>query len=79
MKSLIRQRVPGKVEIRVYIDEQGNVTDYKLGNDVEMDMDKDALHVAQLYGPEFVPAQNNGANVKSIYTLKVSYKLADYR
>lgn len=72
-------RVPGKVEIRVYVDEQGNVTDYKLGNDVEMDMDKDALHVAQLFGPEFVPAQANGVNVKSIYTLKVSYKLADYR
>ncbi len=72
-------RVPGKVEIRVYIDEQGNVTDYKLANDVEMDMNKDALHVAQLFGPEFVPAQSNGVNVKSIYTLKVSYKLADYR
>ena len=72
-------RVPGKVEIRVYIDEQGNVTDYKLANDVEMDMDKNALHVAQLFAPEFVPAQSNGVNVKSIYTLKVSYKLADYR
>ncbi len=72
-------RVPGKVEIRVYIDEQGNATDYKLGNDVEMDMDKDALRVAKLYNPEFVPAQNNGVKIKSIYTLKVSYKLADYR
>lgn len=72
-------RVPGKVEIRVYIDEQGNVTGYKLGNDVEADMDKDALRVAKLYNPEFVPAVNNGVKVKSIYTLKVSYKLADYR
>jgi periplasmic protein TonB len=72
-------RVPGKVEIRVYIDEQGKVTGYKLGNDIEADMDKDALRVAKLYNPEFVPAQNNGAKVKSIYTLKVSYKLADYR
>ena len=72
-------RVPGKVEIRVYIDEQGNVTDYKLGNDIEADMDKDALRVAKLYKPEFVPAQNNGVKVKSIYTLQASYKLADYR
>lgn len=72
-------RLPGKVDIRVYVDEQGNVTDYKLAADVEMDMDKDAMHVAQLYAPEFVPAQNNGINVKSIYTLSVSYKLADYR
>jgi hypothetical protein len=72
-------RVPGKVEIRVYVDEQGNATDYKLGNDVEADMDKEALRVAKLYNPEFVPAQKNGQTVKSIYVLKVSYKLADYR
>jgi hypothetical protein len=72
-------RDPGKVEIRVYIDENGNVTGYKTGNNIEMDMDKDALRVAKLFAPEFVPASNNGKNVKSIYTLKVSYKLADYR
>ena len=72
-------RVPGKVEIRVFIDENGNVTGYKLGNDVEADMDKDALRVTKLFGPEFIPASNNGKNVKSVYTLKVSYKLADYR
>jgi hypothetical protein len=72
-------RVPGKVEIRVYVDENGNPTSYILGNDVESDMDKDALRVAKLYNPEFIPAKNNGQNVKSIYVLKVSYKLADYR
>jgi hypothetical protein len=72
-------RVPGKVEIRVFVDEQGNATGYKLGNNIEADMDKEALRVAKLYNPEFVPAQNNGMKVKSIYSLKVSYKLADYR
>jgi len=35
--------------------------------------------VAKLYNPEFVPASMNGQPVKSIYVLKVSYKLADYR
>jgi hypothetical protein len=44
-------RVPGKVEIRVYVDENGNPTDYKLGNDVEMDMDKEALRVTKLFKP----------------------------
>lgn len=72
-------RVPGKVEIRIYVDETGKVTDYKLGNDIEAEMDKDALRVTKLYNPEFVPAQNNGQKVKSIYVLLVSYKLADYR
>jgi hypothetical protein len=72
-------RIPGKVEIRVYVDENGTPTDYKLGNDIESDMDKDALRVAKLFAPEFVPAQNHGQKVKSIYTLLVSYKLADYR
>jgi hypothetical protein len=72
-------RVPGKVEVRVTVDENGNATGYKLGNNVEADLDKEALRVAKLYGPEFVPAQKNGKNVKSVYTLKVSYKLADSR
>jgi TonB family protein len=72
-------RVPGKVEIRVYLDEQGNVTGYKIGNDVEASLNKEALRVAKLYKPEFVPASNNGNNVKSMYTLYVSYKLADSR
>ena len=72
-------RVPGKVEIRVYIDEKGNATGYKIGNDIEVSLDKEALRVTKLFGPEFVPADNNGTNVKSIYTLIVSYKLADYR
>jgi hypothetical protein len=72
-------RVSGKAEIRVYIDEMGSVTGYKNGNDIEVSLDKEALRVTKLFGPEFVPASNNGKNVKSIYTLKVSYKLADYR
>jgi hypothetical protein len=72
-------RVPGKVEIRVTVDENGNAIDYKLGNNVEADLDKEALRVAKLYAPEFIPAQKNGQNVKSVYTLKVSYKLADSR
>jgi hypothetical protein len=72
-------RVPGKVEIRVYVDENGKPTDYKIANDVEKDMDKDALRVAKLFGPEFVPARKDGKPIKSIYVLKVSYKLADYR
>ena len=72
-------RIPGKPEIHVYVDENGNATDYKMGNDIEKDMDKEAIRVAKLYDPEFVPAMKNGKPVKSIYVLKVSYKLADYR
>ncbi len=72
-------RIPGKPEIHVYVDETGKATDYKMGNDIEMDMDKEALRVAKLFNPEFVPARQNGVPVKSIYVLKVSYKLADYR
>lgn len=71
-------RISNKVVIRVYLDENGNVTDYKPATNTE-DLNADALRVVKLFGPEFVPASNNGKNVKSIYTLKVSYKLADYR
>ena len=72
-------RDPGNVEIRVYVDENGNVTGYKTENNMETDIDKDAIRIAKLFSPEFVPASNNGKNVKSIYTLKISYKQAAYR
>jgi hypothetical protein len=78
-EEAVTARVPGMVKIKVYIDEQGNVTGYTLGNDIEADLDKEALRVTKLYHPEFVPAQNNGMKVKSIYILKVSYQLADYQ
>ena len=72
-------RVPGKAEIRITVDENGNAISYKMGNDVEKEMDREALRVTKLFNPEFVPAQQNGKKVKSVYVLKVSYKLADYR
>jgi hypothetical protein len=31
-----------------------------MANDIEMDMDKEALRVAKLYNPEFVPARKTG-------------------
>jgi TonB family protein len=78
-ESAANTRPQGKVEIRVYVDEKGNVTGYKLGNDIDPLLNKEALRVAKLYNPEFVPAVNNGKKVKSIYTVQVSFKLADYR
>jgi hypothetical protein len=69
--------ISNKVVIRVYIDENGNVTAYKPSTNMD-DLNVEALRVTKLFGPEFVPASNNGKNVKSIYTLRVSYKLADY-
>jgi len=39
--------VPEKVEIRVYIDRQGNVTGYKLGNDAEAEMNKEPVRVTK--------------------------------
>jgi TonB family protein len=78
-ESAATTRPEGKTEIRVYVDENGNPTDYKIGNSIDPKLQKEALRVAKLYGPEFLPAEQNGKKVKSIYTLKVSFKLADYR
>jgi hypothetical protein len=71
-------RIAGKVTILVYLDENGNVTSYKPTANSD-DLYVEALRVTKLFGPEFVSASNNGKHVKSIYSLKVSYKLADYR
>ena len=52
-------RDPGKVEIRVNVDENGNVTGYK--PEIILKPIWIRTHcVAKLFGPEFIPASNNG-------------------
>ena len=78
-EDAVQTRVQGKVEIRVYVDDQGNAVKYELGNNIDPLLNKEAMRVTRLFNPEFIPAVYNGRNVWSIYTLKVSFKLADTR
>jgi antitoxin component YwqK of YwqJK toxin-antitoxin module len=78
-EAAVQTRTQGKVEIRVYLDDHGNAVKYELGNNLDPLLNKEAMRVTKSFNPEFVPAVNNGTNVSSIYTLKVSFKLADSR
>lgn len=78
-ESAVQKRIQGKVEIKVYVDDHGNAVKYELGNNIDPLLNKEAVRVARLFNPEFVPAENNGTKVWSIYILKVSFKLADSR
>jgi hypothetical protein len=76
-ESAAQTRIQGKVQIRVYVDEQGKAVKYEIGNHLDPLLEKEALRVTKLYDPEFVPAEQNKKNLKSIYILKVSFLLAD--
>jgi Gram-negative bacterial TonB protein C-terminal len=78
-EAAVRTRTQGKVDVRVYVDDHGNAAKYELGNNLDPLLNKEAVRVTKLFDPEFVPAVNNGKKVSSIYTLKVSFKLADSR
>jgi hypothetical protein len=78
-ESAVQKRIQGKVEIKVYVDDHGNAAKYELGNNIDPQLNREAVRVARLFNPEFVPAENNGKKLWSIYVLKVSFKLADSR
>lgn len=78
-ESAVQSRIQGKAEIRVYVDDYGNPVKYELGNNLDPKLNTEAIRVTRLFNPEFVPAENNGKKVWSMYTLKVSFKLADSR
>ncbi len=76
-ESAVQTRIQGKVPVWVYVDKKGNAEKYEIGNHLDPLLEQEALRVTKLYDPEFVPAEQNGKKLKSIYILKVSFLLAD--
>jgi TonB family protein len=66
----------GQVKIAVKIDQMGNPESFEIGvSSGYPSLDKEALRVVKLTHFEFVPAENKGIIVKSIYLRDVNFRL----
>jgi len=74
-ESAVKQRVQGKVSVKVTVDENGNPIAYAIQESLNPKLDAVALSVVKAYGPEFVPAEKMGAKVKFIYIIKVNFRI----
>jgi TonB family protein len=66
----------GQSNIAVLIDEYGKPVSYEVGiSSGHPALDAEALRVIRITEPEFIPAKNNGVNVKSLVLFKVNFRL----
>jgi TonB family protein len=66
--------IQGKVYIRMTIDKEGQVKDPTVIRGIDPECDQEALNTVLKF-PKFVPAQVNGENVNSLFTLPIIFKL----
>jgi TonB family protein len=66
----------GKVKIAVLVDQMGNPESFDIGvSSGYPSLDKEALRVVKLTHMEFIPAENKGIKVKSIYLREVNFRM----
>jgi TonB family protein len=70
----IRNKIEGRVEIRVLIDENGNIKDYKILSNTSSILNNSALEAIKEFGG-FKPAIQNGRFVSSWVVIPIVFKL----
>lgn len=65
--------VHGKVVCRFIINRDGSVSDIKVVRSIEPCYDEEAIRVLKLL-PKFIPAKQNGRNVRVWYSLPIAFK-----
>jgi TonB family protein len=73
-ESAKEKGIEGKVLIKVYIDEQGNVFDTEIIKSLEKSCDEAAINAVKKL--KFTPAKVNGKNVKVVVIIPISFKLS---
>lgn len=73
-KQARRAKISGKVLVHFVIDENGNVTEEKVIEGIGGGCDEEALSVVH-HMPRWKPAKQNGAFVKTQYTLPFIFNL----
>lgn len=72
----IRKKWEGKCFLRFVVSESGRISDVKVvkGTPNCIPCDEEAVRVVRSM-PDWVPAKNKGKNVKSYFTLPITFKL----
>lgn len=69
----MRKGVSGRVLVRFFIDEDGNVQQPEIVESVDSMLDNEALRVVNAM-PKWTPGKTNGKAVKVYFTLPVTFK-----
>jgi TonB family protein len=73
-ESARANNVEGKVYVSFIVNEKGKIKDVKILKGLNKACDKEAMRVVKKM-PRWTPGQQDGKNVKVIYTLPVNFKL----
>lgn len=69
-----KKKIQGRVEVEFMVDKTGKVSDVRVVNSVNKDLDREALRVCGLL-PDFIPATVNGEPVEVLFKLPIRFKI----
>ena len=69
-----QNNVQGKVIVKFTVEKDGSITNPTVVRGVDKDLDREAIRVVKKM-PRWTPGKNNGAAVRSYFTLPVTFKL----
>lgn len=73
-EEAVQMGVQGVVTVEFIVDTEGHVTNVKVVNGVDEDLDKEAIRVVSA-SPKWRPAMNGGEKVKVKYTIPIEFRL----
>ena len=73
-----KKKIQGRVEVEFMVDKTGKVSDVRVVNSVNKDLDREALRVCGLL-PDFIPATVNGEPVDVLFKLPISFKIPNVK
>jgi protein TonB len=67
-------RITGKVIVKFVIEKDGNLSNIQVSSKIHPDLDQEAIRVVR-GSPKWIPAISNGKNVRSSFTIPISFHL----
>ncbi len=75
-KSAFERKIEGKVVVGFDVEADGSITNVKVANSVDEDLDEEAVRVIKNM-PKWIPAKQDGKAIREYYKLPISFELAD--
>ena len=72
----VEEDAQGRVIVSFVVEKDGSITDVKVARGRHPELDKEAVRVVKKIPKKFVPAKQNGKNVRYKFNLPVTFKLS---
>jgi len=66
--------IEGKVYVRFVVEADGSISNISIAKGVQLEIDLESMRVVRMM-PKWAPAQKDGENVRSVFTLPITFKL----